>query len=67
MTKLAFAICQQQRHRSAQSDQRFCCLLLSVLAKSKFQDSSLSVTEHAGLSLTWSKTPKTGFLLTRHI
>ena len=27
----------------------------------------VSVTEKAGLSLSWSETPKTGFLMTRHI
>ena len=36
------------------------------LAKSKISRLQLfSVAEQAGLSLTWSKTPKTGFLMTR--
>ena len=39
--------------------------LVSVLAISRLQ--LASVDEQSGLSLTWSKTPKTGFLVTRLI
>ena len=67
MRKPVFAICEQQRRRSIctsiQSDQRLCYSLLSILPLV----SSLllvSVAEQAGLSLTWSETPKTGFLVT---
>ena len=62
MRKLLYAICEQQRRRSpcasAQSDQR---LFVRCV------DSIVSVAEQAGLSLTWSQTPKTGFLVTWHI
>ena len=73
MTKPAFAICEQQRRRSAcasaQSDQRLCfrCLdsIIPILAIFKISRLQLvSVAEQAGLSLTWAKTPKTGFLVT---
>ena len=32
-----------------------------------FKTLAISVAEQAGLSLTWSETPKTGFLVTRLI
>ena len=39
---------------------------IAILAKSKISRlQQVSVSEQAGLSLTWSKTPKTGFLVTR--
>ena len=73
MTKPAFAICEQQRRRlvcaSTQSDQRSCCSLprlyntfVSIYKISRLY--LISVAEEAGLSLTWSQTPKTGFLVT---
>ena len=75
MRKLAFAICEQQRHRSAcasaQSDQRLCCSLpgpsiIPVLSIVKISSLYLaSVAAQAGLCLTRSKTPKAGFLVTR--
>ena len=34
------------------------------LLYSKFQDELVSIAEEAGLSLNWSQTPKTGFLVT---
>ena len=54
---------------SEQSDQRLCCYLPSSIIPliSISEISSLylsSVAEQAGLSLSWSKTPKTGFLVT---
>ena len=74
MRKPVYAICEQQRRRSAcasaQSDQRLCfrCLDSIISVVSIYEISTLylaSVAAHVGLSLTWSKTPKTGFLLTR--
>ena len=38
---------------------------IPLLSKSKFQASSLSVFVQPGLSQTWLKTPKTGFLVMR--
>ena len=71
MTKPAFAICEQQRHRSAcasaQSDHRLCCLLLrkyiSCFFMCNFKTLAVSEAEQAGLNLTWAQTPKTGFLV----
>ena len=74
MRKPVYAICEQQRRRSAcasaQSDQHFVvrCLdgvipLVSISEISSFY--LASVAEQAGLCLTLSKTPKTGFLVTR--
>ena len=57
MRKPIYAICEQQRRRSA-----------CVSAQSISEFSSLylvSVAAQPGLSLTWSQTPKTGFLVTR--
>ena len=74
MTKPAFVICEQQRRRSAcapaQSDQhlRFRCRDSIIPLVSIFEISSLylaSLAAQAGLCLTWSQTPKTGFLVTR--
>ena len=65
--------CKQHRRKSAcasaQSDPRICvhCLdsIVHVLAKSKISRLKLaSVVVQAGLSLTWSQTPKIGFLVT---
>ena len=68
MRKPAFAICEQQRCTSMQSDQHLCfrCLesIISILAISKISRLELvSVAEQASLSLTWSQTLKTGFLV----
>ena len=74
MRKPVFAVCEQQRRRSAcasaQSDQhlRFRCLDSVIPLVSLHKISSLclaSVAAQAGLSLPWSQTPKTGFLVTR--
>ena len=71
--KPVYAICKQQRRRSAcasvQSDQHLCshCLDSIIYLVSIPNISSLylaSVTAQAGLSITWSQTPKTGFLVT---
>ena len=72
MRKPVLAICEQQRCRSAcasaQSDQHLCCSLLSIIplhSKSKISRLELvAVAEQASLSLTWSETLKTGFLMT---
>ena len=73
MRKPVYAICEQQRRRSAcasaQSDQRLCFLCLDsiipILAIAKISRLSLvSVAEQAGLSLTWSKTRRQVFLMT---
>ena len=45
---------------------RYLDSIIPILAKSKISRLQLvSVVEQAGLSLTWSETPKTGFLVTR--
>ena len=76
MRKTAFAICKQQS-----ADQpAHPCNLISVFfihcfdriipLVSTFKISSLrlvSIAVQAGLSLTWSETPKTGFLVRRLI
>ena len=76
MRKPVFAIFEQQRRRSAfasaQSDQRLCFRGLDSIKPlvSIAEISSLcltSVAAQAGLSLPWSQTPKTGFLVTRLI
>ena len=73
MRKSVYAVCEQQRCRSAcadaQSDYTFVvrCLvsIISLVSISKISSLYLaSVAVHAGLSLTWSKIPKTGFLVT---
>ena len=73
MRKPFYAICKQQRCRSAcafaQSDQHlyFCCLnsIISLVSVSEISSIYLaSVAVQASSSLTWSETPKTGFLLT---
>ena len=71
-----FAICEQQRRRSAcasaQSDQRLCCSvrcldsiipLVSIHKISSFYLASVAAAQF-GLNLPWSQTPKTGFLVT---
>ena len=69
MRKPVFALCEQQRRRSAcastQSDQRLCfrCLdsIIPLLAIAEISSLLLvSVAEQVSLSLTWSQTPKTG-------
>ena len=67
MRKLVYAICKQQRCRpacvSAQSDQHHCCLLLdSIILTLAISKKIKTLAEQAGLSLTLSETPKTGFL-----
>ena len=67
-----FAICQQQRCRSACTSAQFVvrCLDSTIPLLSKFKIPNLylaSVAEQASLSLTWSQTLKTGFLVTRLI
>ena len=75
MRKPVYAICEQQRRRSAcasaQSDQRLYCSLHSIIPPvSILEISSLylvSMTEQTGLNVNWSETPKTGFIVTRLI
>ena len=75
MRKPAFAICKQQRRRSActsvQSDQRLCYSLLRQDNTSVFYIQNfkplVSIDVQASLSLTWSETLKTGFLVMRLI
>ena len=67
MRKPVYAICH-----SKQSDQRLYCSLLrwynTSSSKSEISNFYLaSVAAQAGLCLTWSQTPKTGFLVTRLI
>ena len=73
MRKPVYAICEQQRRRSAcafvQSDQHLVvrCLDSIIPLVSISEISSLylaSLVAQAGLSLLWSKTLKTGFLVT---
>ena len=73
MRKPVNAVCEHQRRSSAwasaQSDQRICfpCLDSIIHLVSISEISSLYVAyvaEQAGLSLTWSEIPKTGFLVT---
>ena len=66
MRKLVYAICEQQR-RSLISAFVVCCLdsTVSLLAIAEISRPYLvSSAEQAGLTLTWSQTPKTGFLMT---
>ena len=74
MVKPVYAICEQQRRRSAcasaQSDQRLGCSCLDsiipLVSISEIASLYLGfVAAQAGLSLPWSQTMKTGFLLTR--
>ena len=72
MRKPVYAICEQQRRRSActsaQSISAFvvhCLDSISLVSICKISSLYLvSITEQAGLSLTSSQTPKTGFLMT---
>ena len=66
------AICEQQRRRSAcasaQSDQRLCCSLPRQYNTSSFYIRNFKhLPSFCRLSLPWSQTPKTGFLVTRLI
>ena len=74
MRKPVYAICEQHRRRSAcasgQSGQRVVihCLdsIITLVSISKISSLCLaSVAAQAGLSLPWSQTPRTGFLMTR--
>ena len=59
---MSYVICEQQRRRSAcasaQSDQRLCCSLLSIISLDSIAKISrlylASVAAQAGLCLTWS-------------
>ena len=70
---LSLRVGEQQRSRSnctfTQTDQHlFICFLESIISKmapTKFQYSSLSLAEETGLSLALSETPKTGFVASR--
>ena len=72
-TKPAFAICEQQRCKSACTSAVWSTPLLfaawiplpNITKISRPQ--LVSVADQAGLSLTWLHTPKTGFLVTRLI
>ena len=67
-----YAICEQQRRKSACASSLIsifivCCLdsIIIIVAISDISRLLLaSVAELAGLSLTWSQTSKTGFLVT---
>ena len=68
MRKPVFSICEQQRRRSACASAPFVvrCLdsIIPLLATAEISRPYLaSVAEKAGLSLTWSQSPKTGFLV----
>ena len=71
MRKPVFAICEQQRLRSALiSTFVVRCLdsIIPLVSLSEFSSLYLaSVAVQVGLSLTWPQTPKTGFLVTRLI
>ena len=60
MRKPVFAICEQQRRRSAGLDS----IILPFSVAEISSPSLASIAEQAGLSLTWLHTPKTGFLVT---
>ena len=71
MRKPVYAKCEQQKHTSAMrsliSAFVFRCLDIIILLVSISEFSSLHlayVAAQAGMSLTWSETPKTGFLET---
>ena len=76
MRKPVYAICEQQRRRSPAHPRSLIsafvvsCLDSIIPLVSNSEISSLylaSAAAQAGLSLPWSKTPKTGFLVTRLI
>ena len=76
MTKPAFAICEQQRRRSAcasaQSGSvflvRYLGSIIPLVSISEISSLYLaSLAAQAGLCLTLSQTPKSGFLVTRII
>ena len=67
--KPVYAICEQQRRRSArasvQSDQCLSCSLPRQCNIFSFYICNfMSLAKQTGLSHTWSKNPKTGFLVT---
>ena len=73
MRKTVLAICEQQRRRSACHPRSLISgfivrCLDSIMPPLVIAEISrlylVSVAEQAGLSLTWSQTPKTGFLVT---
>ena len=73
MRKPVYVICEQQRRSSdctsAQSDQRLVvrCLNSTMSLVSVFAIQLLSlayIADQARLNLTWSETPKPGFLVT---
>ena len=68
MRKPVYAICKQQRHKSActslQSDQRLCCSLpgwYNTVATCYIDEISRPAAEQAGMSLNWSQTPEDRF------
>ena len=69
MRKPVYAICEQQRCRSAcaaaQSGQRLCCPVPLVSIPETSSLNLASVAAQAGVSLPWSQTLKTGFLVMR--
>ena len=75
MTKPAFAICKQQSRSSVHPCSLISAIVVSCLDSilplvSISELSSLylaSLAAQTGLCLTWSQTPKTGFLVTRLI
>ena len=75
MRKPAFCICKNknadQLGGKSKADQRLCFRYLDstipLLSKSEILSFQTSVAVQPGLCLTWSDTPKTGFLTTRLI
>ena len=67
MTKPVFAICEQQRRRQIRLHAFVVPCLDSIIPlvsiSEIFSLYLASVAAHAGLSLTWSKIPKTDFLV----
>ena len=76
MRKSVYAICEQQRadqpaHPHSLISAFVVCWLDSIIPLVSISEilslSLASVAAQAGLCLTWSKTPKTGFLMKRFI
>ena len=72
MRKPVYAICEQQRRRSACESSTFVVRchdsVISLVSISEISSLYLaSVAEQASLSLSWSQTQKTGYLATRLI
>ena len=68
MRKPVLDICEQQMVLISTFVVRYLDSIIPILAKYKISSLYLvSVAEQAGLILTWSETPKTGFLMTRLI